>query len=69
MTRDLIRQIYIFVLLLVAPVLHAQGIAPIITEYGHGKANGTFTIGIPLPSASTTRMVACVQDGGAGACS
>jgi len=44
MTRDLIRQIYIFVLLLVAPVLHAQGIAPIITEYGHGKANGTFTI-------------------------
>ena len=32
------------VLLLVAPALHAQGIAPIITEYGHGKANGTFTI-------------------------
>jgi hypothetical protein len=44
MTRDLIRQTCIFVLLLVAPALHAQGIAPIITEYGHGKANGTFTI-------------------------
>jgi hypothetical protein len=44
MVKDLIRYLPIFVLLLVAPTLHAQGIAPIITEYGHGKANGTFTI-------------------------
>jgi hypothetical protein len=44
MVRDLIKHFPIFVLLLVAPALLAQGIAPIITEYGHGKANGTFTI-------------------------
>jgi hypothetical protein len=31
-------------LLLVVPALHAQGIAPIITEYGHGKVNGSFTV-------------------------
>ena len=44
MVRDLIRQLPILVLLLFVPALHAQGIAPIITEYGHGKANGTFTV-------------------------
>src|ERR1035438_1273358 len=44
MVRDLIRHLHIFLLLLVAPALYAQGIAPIITEYGHGKANGAFTI-------------------------
>ena len=44
MAKDLIKHIYIFLLLLVAPALHAQGIAPIITEYGHGKANGSFTV-------------------------
>jgi hypothetical protein len=31
-------------LLFALPALHAQGIAPIITEYGHGKANGSFTV-------------------------
>jgi len=44
MTRDLVKHVYIFLLLFVAPALHAQGIAPIITEYGHGKANGSFTV-------------------------
>ncbi|MGA2961993.1 MAG: hypothetical protein ABSD96_09990 [Candidatus Korobacteraceae bacterium] len=44
MTRDFGRHIYIFLLLLVAPMLHAQGIAPIISEYGHGKVNGSFTV-------------------------
>jgi hypothetical protein len=40
----LIRHIYIVLLLLVTPALYAQGIAPIITEYGHGKASGSFTV-------------------------
>ena len=44
MTRNLVRQIYPILLLVLAPLLHAQEIAPIITEYGHGKANGSFTI-------------------------
>lgn len=44
MARDLIKHICILVLVLVAPALRAQGIAPIITEYGHGKANGYFTV-------------------------
>src|ERR1700722_19070145 len=44
MTRDRVRHIYISLLLFIVPALHAQGIAPIITEYGHGKANGSFTV-------------------------
>jgi hypothetical protein len=44
MVRDLIRYFAIFLLLLIGPALHAQGIAPIITEYGHGKASGSFTV-------------------------
>jgi hypothetical protein len=44
MTRDQVRHIYISLLLFVVPALHAQGIAPIITEYGHGKVNGSFTV-------------------------
>jgi len=44
MTRDQVRHIYISLLLFIVPALHAQGIAPIITEYGHGKVNGSFTV-------------------------
>src|ERR1700719_4738766 len=44
MIRDPMRRICFSMLLFVVPALHAQGIAPIITEYGHGKANGSFTV-------------------------
>lgn len=43
MTRALVRH-SILILLFVTPLLHAQGIAPIISEYGHGKVNGSFTV-------------------------
>ncbi len=44
MTKNLVRHIYLYLLLFAVPALHAQGIAPIISEYGHGKANGAFTV-------------------------
>ena len=44
MTRELLKHVYVFLLLFVGPALQAQGIAPIISEYGHGKVNGSFTV-------------------------
>jgi hypothetical protein len=44
MTKDLVKHIYILLLFFAVPTLHAQGISPIISEYGHGKVNGTFTV-------------------------
>ncbi len=44
MKRYLARLTCISILLFAVPALFAQGIAPIITEYGHGKVNGSFTV-------------------------
>jgi hypothetical protein len=44
MKRTPLRHICLLLPLFLLPMLHAQGIAPIITEYGHGKANGSFIV-------------------------
>lgn len=43
-TASLRRLLLLLPLLLTTPALRAQGIAPIISEYGRGKANGSFTV-------------------------
>jgi hypothetical protein len=44
MKKHLLKFICILSLLMAASALQAQGIAPVISEYGRGKANGAFTI-------------------------